>query len=173
MLWPGWRGCGNRLILNLFLCAWAAGAATAGEAPATREFHLPGLNGEMRSSAEFADRVILVNFWATWCVPCRREMPALNRLHQRLSGEGFSVIGIHVGPDAGLVADFLKKVPVEFPLLFDENMTLSGWGVVGLPTTFLIGPRGETLASYVGEKAWDSDAMVTELQTLIAPIHVR
>ncbi|MDH3638221.1 MAG: TlpA family protein disulfide reductase [Gammaproteobacteria bacterium] len=161
-----------RLVLIVFLSIWTAGAVAA-DAPGAQAFRLPALNGEMRSSAEFRGRVILVNFWATWCVPCRREMPALNRLHQRLVGQGFSVVGIHIGPDAALVEEFLEQVPVRFPILIDEDMALSGWGVVGLPTTFLIGPNGNTLAQYVGEKAWDSEAMVAELQALMEPVHAR
>ncbi len=157
----------------LFISLWSAGAAAIDTAAEIREFHLPDLNGEMRSSDEFRDRVILVNFWATWCAPCRREMPALNRLHQHLASRGFSVIGIHVGPDAALAESFLQKVLVAFPILIDEEMVLSGWGVAGLPTTFLIGPDGETLARYVGEKTWDSKKMVAELKAAIDTAHAR
>ncbi len=168
------RSCGSwpkRVLASLILFALGTVGIAFG-AGSDREFRLPMVNGDIRSSDEFRGTTILVNFWATWCAPCRREMPALQALHERLRDEGFSVIGIHTGPDAQSVQRFLQTVPVEFPILIDEALALGTWGVYGLPTTYLISPTGETLARYVGEKAWDSDAMVAELRALMGSARV-
>ena len=131
-------------------------------------FTLMSSQGSDISLSEYKGRFVLLNFWATWCPPCVKEMPALNILHKKLNGNnGLQVVGIHVGPALATVKQFLKDKPVDFDILIDKNMALSGWEVSGLPTTFLISPSGKIIYKAVGEREWDSDEMVKFLQGIM------
>ena len=131
----------------------------AGE-PAAGDFTLDAVDGTSISLDDYRDRFVLLNFWATWCAPCRKEMPALDNLHKELSDAGLEVIGVHVGPSLDEIKRFLDQVPVEFTILIDQDMALANWGVMGLPTTFLINPEGKIVYRAVGEREWDSARMI-------------
>ncbi len=131
----------------------------AGE-PAAEDFTLDAIDGTSVRLDDYRDRFVLLNFWATWCAPCRKEMPALDNLHKELNSAGLEVIGIHVGPSLDMIKKFLDQVPVEFTILVDQDMELANWGVMGLPTTFLVSPEGRIIYRAVGEREWDSARMV-------------
>ena len=124
-------------------------------------FTLMSAGGNDISLSDYEGKFVLLNFWATWCPPCVREMPALNTLHNKLnSGHSFEVVGVHVGPALATVKQFLKDKPVDFDIVIDKNMSLSSWPVSGLPTTFLISPSGKLIYKATGEREWGSDEMV-------------
>ncbi len=128
--------------------------------PAAGDFTLEAVDGTSVSLDDYRDRFVLLNFWATWCAPCRKEMPALDNLHKELSDAGLDVIGVHVGPSLDEIKRFLDQVPVEFTIVIDQDMILANWGVMGLPTTFLISPEGKIIYRAVGEREWDSARMI-------------
>lgn len=112
-------------------------------------FDLPGLRGE----------VILLTVWATWCAPCRKEMPALNALHDRFRSEGLSVVGVSVDDRsaAGQIPRFLEEFGIGFPIVHDPEGTVQrAFTTMGVPETFLIGRDGRILYRWVG--AFDSEA---------------
>ena len=119
------------------------------------DFVLPDLNGQPWQLSQAAGQVLLINFWATWCAPCRREMPALARLHEAMAGKNFQVIGIHVGPSTE-IGRFLVETPVGFPILVDAELALEDWNVPMLPATFLIDAEGYARYWAIGEREWDS-----------------
>ena len=119
------------------------------------DFVLPDLEGRPWQLSQARGQVLLINFWATWCAPCRREMPALARLHEALAGEKFQVIGIHVGPSAE-INRFLDETPVSFPILMDADLALADWNIPMLPTTLLIDAEGRSRYWALGEREWDS-----------------
>lgn len=122
------------------------------------EFALPDLEGRTWRLGEHRGRTLLINFWATWCAPCREEMPALERLHRTLGGDGhFSVIGVHVGPAGDALGVFLEEVPVSFPILVDADLALADWNVAALPTTVLIDLDGRARYAAAGPREWDSE----------------
>lgn len=131
----------------------------AGE-PAAENFTLQAIDGTSVRLDDYRGKFVLLNFWATWCAPCRKEMPALDNLHKKLNGDGLEVIGIHVGPSLDGIKKFLDQVPVEFTILVDQDMRLANWGVMGLPTTFLVNPEGKIVYRAVGEREWDSARMI-------------
>lgn len=139
----------------------------AGE-PKAAEFNLVATNGKSISLEEFHGKFVLLNFWATWCAPCRKEMPSMNNLHNQLNGRGLEVVGVHVGPSLAGVKKFLEAVPVDFTILIDKNMSLASWGVKGLPTTFLINPDSKIIYKATGERIWDSPEMMEFLYGLIS-----
>ncbi len=131
------------------------------------DFVLPTLDGQHWRLNQQRGRVLLINFWATWCAPCRREMPALDRLNQQLGGTAFEVIGVHVGPSAD-IEKFLEETPVSFPILMDEDLQLDGWGVRALPSTFLIDAQGHARYWAIGEREWDSSQALEFFNNLLS-----
>ncbi len=119
------------------------------------DFTLPDRNGQPWQLSRHRGRTLLINFWATWCAPCRREMPALERLQQKLGGDAFEVVGIHVGPGQG-IERFLEEVPISFTLLTDADLALENWKVPMLPATFLIDAEGRARYWALGEREWDA-----------------
>ncbi len=136
--------------------------------PKAEEFSLATVNGKSASLENFQGKFVLLNFWATWCAPCRKEMPSMSNLHNQLQSRGLEVVGVHVGPSLAGVKKFLEAVPVDFTILIDKNMSLASWGVRGLPTTFLINPDGKIIYKAAGERVWDSPEMVEFLDELIS-----
>jgi len=119
------------------------------------DFALPDLEGNHWQLSQHRGQVLLINFWATWCAPCREEMPALERLHQALGSERFEVIGIHSGPSSDM-DQFLAETPVSFTILMDTNLALDDWRIQALPTTFLIDAEGHARYWVSGIREWDS-----------------
>lgn len=135
------------------------------EAP---DFTLMSAGGADISLTDYRGKFVLINFWATWCPPCVKEMPALNGLHNKLkAGGGLQVVGVHVGPGLATVKQFLRDRPVDFDIVIDKNMALAGWPVAGLPTTFLVSPTGKLIYKAVGERVWDSAEMIEFLTGVI------
>ena len=101
-------------------------------------------------------------FWATWCNPCKVEMPLLEKLHQTLKGDKFTVLGLHVGPGPENIEEFKKLMPMSFPIYVDMELEVN-WGVPGLPTTFLLNPEGKLIYRAVGKREFASEAMINFL----------
>lgn len=135
--------------------------ATPRAAPA---FELPSINGGMRRLSDFQGRYLLVNFWAVWCSPCRKEMPSMQRAYEQLRGDDFEMIAIHVGPSLAGARQFAEQLGLNFPIVVDAEMALSRWQVQGLPTTFLLDRSGQVVAEAVGERTWDSPVLLEQLQ---------
>ena len=131
---------------------------------------LPDLDGKTHNLAKLRGKVVLINFWATWCPPCRREMPSLERLSQALSGESLVVLAVDVGEDADTIEAFtsqLDAVPT-FPILLDTRSTaMPAWQVAGLPTTFLVDKQGRVVASAIGGREFDHPEMIESIRRLL------
>jgi thiol-disulfide isomerase/thioredoxin len=131
---------------------------------------LADLDGTPHDLASLRGKVVLVNFWATWCPPCRREMPSMERLQQALAGEPFVVVAVDVGEGADTIEAFtsqLEAVPT-FPILLDTtSRAMQAWKVAGLPTTYLIDKRGHIVARAIGGREFDHPAMVAAIRALL------
>ncbi len=132
-------------------------------APALR---LADLDGKMHDLADLKGKLVVVNFWATWCPPCRREMPSLERLKQRLQARGLAVLAVDVGENADTVFAFtgqLEPAP-SFPLLLDrDSQAMQRWKVKGLPTTFVVDAAGNVIYRAVGGREFEHDTVVSQL----------
>lgn len=131
------------------------------------EFTLPGIHGDEHGLTDSRGRFLLVNFWAVWCQPCRREMPSMERLYHKLKGAQLDMLAIHVGPDIENAKEAAEQLGVTFPVAVDERMALTAWEVRGLPTSFLLDPEGNIVAQAVGDREWDSPEMVKALKTIL------
>ncbi len=139
------------------------------EAPLAPDFELSGPNGETYQLSDFQGQPLIVNFWATWCPPCRAEMPAMQRAWEQLQPEGIGVIAINVGEDAEAVKAFLEQVPVSFPLPLDtDSKVTQSWPLRGLPTTFVMAPDGRLVYKATGEREWDEPALLDLVRALKA-----
>ena len=130
-------------------------------------FTLMSAHGQDISLSDYRGKFVLLNFWATWCPPCIKEMPALNQLHNKLKGQGLRVVGVHAGPALATVKSFLRENPVDFDVVIDKNMSLTSWPVTGLPTTFLINPDGKIIYKAVGEREWNSEEMLAFIKSVM------
>ena len=131
---------------------------------------LKDLDGAVHDLAQLRGQVVLVNFWATWCPPCRREMPSMERLSQALKGEAFSVLAVDVGEDADTIDAFTDQfdTPPTFTILLDaRSHVMQAWKVAGLPTTFLVDKRGRIVASAIGGREFDHPEMVEMIRGLL------
>jgi thiol-disulfide isomerase/thioredoxin len=127
------------------------------------EISFADATGRMRSLREFRGKAVLVNLWATWCGPCREEMPTLDRLQAKLGGETFEVIALSVdrgGPER--VADFLAEIGTSHLTVYLADMAAvrRTVGVIGLPTTLLLDPEGREVHRVVGPAQWDNPEMI-------------
>ncbi len=134
------------------------------------DFALKDLDGKTQRLSAYRGKVILVNFWATWCPPCRREMPSMERLYQKLKGEPFQILAVNQNEDFDLVFVFtgqLDPAPT-FPLLLDEKSTVpKQWGVQGLPTSFIVDKQGRIAYRAVGGREFDHPNLEALLHKLI------
>ena len=130
------------------------------------DFLMMGMDEKEHTLAGLKGKFVLVNFWATWCTPCKMEMPTLEAIHKRLDNTKFTVLGIHVGPGPEAIQNFLETNPVSFPIYIDMDME-HNWGIPGLPTTFLLNPDGEMIYRAVGKRDFSSPDMENFFQGLI------
>jgi thiol-disulfide isomerase/thioredoxin len=126
---------------------WAGGA--------TPPLELTDLKGKKHSLADYRGKVVLVNFWATWCEPCREEMPSMERLRVSLADRQFAVLAVNLAEPESRIAKFLDTVPVGFPILLDrDTKTTRAWQAKVLPATYIVGPDGAVRYRHVGELDW-------------------
>ncbi len=123
--------------------------------------------GERLDSGALAGTVTLLNFWATWCPPCRREMPSIERLSALMKGSAFRVAAVNVGENRGDVAAFMKKEGYTFPVYLDpEGAIGASLASQGIPTTYILDPSGRVIAGTVGSREYDDPALVSILKDM-------
>jgi cytochrome c biogenesis protein CcmG/thiol:disulfide interchange protein DsbE len=123
----------------------------------TPEFTLATLAGKKISLKDFRGKVVFLNFWASWCTPCREEMPAMERLYQEFKEKNFVVLAVNIKDRREDAVAFVKELRITYPVAFDPRGDVGLlYGAWGLPTTYLIGPKGEGLARAWGPAEWYS-----------------
>jgi thiol-disulfide isomerase/thioredoxin len=162
-----------KIRLILLLVALSATPLTAAElkplpmrpAPALKLSTLDGAGMDLK---QWRGKVVLVNFWAVWCPPCRKEMPSMARLMTKFTGKPFVILGVNEGEGPGEIRAFLKQVPVNFPILLDnEGEHLKPWQVFAFPTSYVIDKQGRLRLGLFGSIEWDSPDAVSQLEKLL------
>lgn len=158
------------LVLG-YLTAGAAGAAQTlsrlEDPPMAPVLELEDMDGRVYRLADYRGQVVIVNFWATWCPPCRREMPSMERAWEQVRDEGIMMLAVNVGEDPDTVFTFTADYPVSFPLLLDQDATVTeSWPLRGLPTTYVIDPRGRVVYRAIGGREWDDPALLERIRAL-------
>jgi thiol-disulfide isomerase/thioredoxin len=129
---------------------------------------LRDLAGRQHALADYRGKVVLVNFWATWCEPCREEMPSMQRLKERFAGEPFAVLAVNYGEAETRASEFLKRSSLDLTVLLDPSQDVSrAWRVRVLPASFLVGPDGRARYAVIGEIDWMSRAAVETVRRLL------
>ena len=124
--------------------------------------------GKNLKLSEYAGNVVLLNFWASWCGPCRQEMPLLNDLHNKYEALGFVVLGVNVEEQSNLAKSFLADRPVDFPILLDtKNQVSKMYDVVAMPTTVVIDRNGTMRYLHQGYKSGDEKKYQKMVKTLV------
>ena len=153
------------LVAALIVALPAVAADASGPAP---QFTLPSKGGGDVSLAQYKGKVVMLNFWASWCGPCRQEMPLLEDIYKKYNKLGFTLIGVNVEPDSKAADDWLKQTPVTFPVLYDKASKVSqAFNVAGMPTTVIIDRKGNVRVLHKGYKPGDENEYMDSVRTLV------
>ena len=166
---------GLRLLVVAFVLLAAALAARAqaklqpwAGAPDAPPIELRSLDGQPLALAQFRGRVVVVNFWATWCEPCIEEMPSLQRLGEDLAGEAFEILAVNYQEGEPRIRAFLNKVPLTFPILRDTDGGVArAWKVRIFPSSFVVDPDGRIRYVLVGSLDWTAPEIRKTLRSLL------
>lgn len=155
------------LIVSGTSHATGKGLTALPDKPAAPDFALQDVDGNLHHISDHRGHVLIVNFWATWCPPCRAEMPSMQRAWEQLREEGIVMLAIDVGEDEDAIFEFTASYPVEFPLLLDTESAVSeAWKVKGLPTTFVVDQWGRKVYRAVGGREWDAPDLLQKVRAL-------
>ena len=144
-----------------------ASAKVAQNAPAPA-FSLNAVGGQKVSLSQYKGQVVMINFWATWCGPCRQEMPLLDAMYKKYKKMGFTLIGVNVEPDSKAAEAFLKTMPVTFPVAFDPDSSISKlYSVQGMPSSIIIDRKGNARVIHRGYRPGDENVYLDHIRKLI------
>jgi peroxiredoxin len=132
-------------------------------------FSLPVLGGQSELSlGSLRGKVVLLNFWATWCKPCEDEMPAMENLYRTLGSGDFVLLAVSVDEDRGAVEEFVRRLGLSFPILLDpQKRTADAYQSYRFPESYLIDREGILVARYIGPREWDAPAYLDRIQRLL------
>jgi len=131
------------------------------------EFELVDLDDDIHTLKKYLGKPVVINFWATWCPPCRKEMPSMNRAWKILKDQGVEMIAIDVGEEDVDVYSFIEDTPIDFQILLDPNSeSLSAWNLTGLPTTYILNTDGTVAYSATGGREWDDERIIKQILAL-------
>ena len=129
---------------------------------------LPMLGGGNASLSSYKGKVVILNFWATWCPPCRSEMPSMETLYQRFKNRGLEILAVDLGEDRDEVQQFINSNRYTFPVLLDAGGKASTqYGVSAIPTTYILDKEGKIIGKIVGSIRWDNPKIITAFEALL------
>jgi peroxiredoxin len=133
-----------------------------------QNFILKDLSGNEVSLADYHGKVILINFWATWCLPCRIEMPSMEKLYAKFKNDGFTILAIDMQEDADSVRAFKEQYQLNFPILLDSDGSVGQfYGVISIPTTYLVDREGYIIGGAIGARDWADESAFMLIDQLL------
>lgn len=145
------------------------GFSTPRERLPSIDFTLQTTDQQTRSLSDYRGKVVFLNFWATWCGPCRAEMPSMQLLYEELQDEGFEIVAVNLGERPAPVNTFINEYGLTFPVLLDQRQTVgTQYGARSIPTTFLIDRNGDILGMAVGSREWDTPEYIELFRKVLA-----
>lgn len=157
-------------VLFVFTVIFAPHAAAGGVAPGSKapEIGLKDQGGELIKLDKLAGKVVLVDFWASWCVPCREELPVLDKLYKQYAKHGLVIIGVSIDEKAEALGPFLRRTPVSFPIVHDPGKTLvAKYAPPKMPSSYLIDRKGIVRYRHEGFKRSDEGKLSHEIEALL------
>ena len=128
------------------------------------DFTLKDVDGKTHSLSDYRGKVVMLNFWATWCPPCRFELPSMERAYNKLKQHNVEFLAINLGEDADTIFTFTADYPVSFPLLMDIDSSVSErYPVIGLPTSYFVSPDGYLIYRAIGSREWDEKKILDKI----------
>jgi len=160
------KGLAKGLALAAAFVLPAFAASSSGPAPA---FQLSGRGGKAIDLSQYRGQVVMINFWATWCGPCRQEMPLLEDIYKKYKPMGFTMLGVNVEPDSKAAEAWLaKQKPVSFPIAFDTESKVSKmYKVAGMPSTVFVDRKGNIRIMHKGYKPGDENIYLTQIRSML------
>jgi len=146
-----------------------SGNPRLGKGVAAPEFSLPGLDGKMVTLADYKGKVVFLNIWATWCPPCVKEMPSMEKLYRELKGEEFEILAVSIDASGGKdVIPFMKKYGLSFPALLDTKGSIKSlYQTTGVPESFIIDKNGIIVEKVIGPIDWATPEVVQNFKSLM------
>jgi thiol-disulfide isomerase/thioredoxin len=161
------RNIAKGLALAAVFASAALAASSSGPAPS---FQLSGRGGKHIDLTQFKGQVVMINFWATWCGPCRQEMPLLEDIYKKYKPMGFTMLAVNVEPDSKAAEAWLGKLakPVSFPVAFDTESKVSKlYKVAGMPSTVFVDRKGNIRVMHKGYKPGDENFYLSQIRSML------
>lgn len=181
--WSGMGGRGLRRLTAILVAAACVASLPAADLEEQREaagllalreptrvidFELTDLDGKRVSLSSFEGKVVLLNFWTTWCGPCRSEMPSMQSLYEKLSPHGLEIVAVNLQESRSTVASFTREYRLEFTVLLDSTGEIGGtYGASSIPTTYVVDRGGFAVSGIIGAIEWDTPEMRAYLGALL------
>ena len=158
-------------LLNSVVFAEAPSPFAVDKLPGTKapDFTLKDINGNPASLSSFRGKVVLLKFWATWCPPCREEIPSVNSLDKLLKNRGLAILSVSVDSSAPKIRDFVRKYPINYTILIDDTMKVakSLYKAFKLPMAFLIDKKGVIVKEYIYVHDWTAPEIIKEIESYL------
>lgn len=130
---------------------------------------LKDLDDHVIHLSDFKGKTVIINFWATWCPPCRRELPSMEDTYKAFKNQNLVILGINVGEDWETIAPFIAPYKLEFPILLDKDSSvLTKWKAIGLPSSFVINKKGVVTHRFTGGRDWNDPVFRADLKKILA-----
>jgi peroxiredoxin len=153
-------------LLSMPLFAGQSMTAIPGKVVAP-DFELIDTDGNTPRLSDYRGKTVIINFWTTWCPPCREEIPSMNRAYEVLADENVEILAINMGEDEDTIFIFTADYPADFPLLLDQDgAVIAEWPVKGLPTTYVVAPDGSIAYRAIGGREWDDPVFLEQIRAL-------
>ena len=164
----------SKLLRPALLCGvLITSLSLAGDIKTAPDFNLDQYKGEKLSLSQLKGQVVLINFWASWCIPCKEEMPLLDQMYRKHKPMGFTLLGVNVEPESAKAEALLQQKPVSFPVLFDRQSQVSKlYNVAGMPTSVLIDRNGNVRYLHKGYKPGDENTYLDQIRALRPGIEI-